>query len=108
MTLPTLGRKRAQRCTRGKVIISLSCLQEITSHNQFRAERAWDFSPEIGVLVIAGGENSSTYIDSVEMSNDLGDSFTELAPLPKSLKNGCLVIAGQTIFHAGGRTCKLN
>lgn len=77
-------------------------------HNQFRAERAWDFSPEIGVLVIAGGENSSSYLDRVEMSDNLGDSFTELAPLPKSLKNGCLVIAGRTIFHAGGRTSKVN
>ena len=57
---------------------------------------------------MAGGENSSTYMDRVETSYDLGESFTELDPLPKLLKNGCLVIAGQMIFHAGGRTCKVN
>ena len=47
-------------------------------------------------------------MDRVETSYDLGESFTELDPLPKLLKNGCLVIAGQRIFHAGGRTCKVN
>ena len=47
-------------------------------------------------------------MDRVETSYDLGESFTELDPLPKLLKNGCLVIAGQMIFHAGGRTCKAN
>ena len=74
--------------------------------NHCRAERAWDFTPEIGV-VLAGGENStSEAMDRVEMSDDFGDSFTELPPLPKGLKNGCLVIAGQTLFHAGGRESK--
>lgn len=58
-------------------------------------------------MVLAGGENStSEAMDRVEMSDDFGDSFTELPPLPKGLKNGCLVIAGQTLFHAGGRESK--
>ena len=73
-----------------------------------RAEKAWDFTPEFG-LVLAGGENSSTYyMDRVEMSDNFGESFTELPPLPKGLKNGCLVIADQTLFHAGGRDSKDN
>ena len=81
-----------------------STLYYIIFNFHFRNGRAWDFSPEFG-LVIAGGRESVSCPcwDRVEISEDFGDSFTELKELPVELTYACLVIADETIFVAGGQ-----
>ena len=69
-----------------------------------RKGRAFDFHPEVG-LVIAGGYNG-TEMDIVEISRpgqELARKFERLPNLPKQLEESCLVIINSTtIFVAGG------
>ena len=73
-----------------------------------RYGRAWDFDPEFGLVIAGGRENFEweNFWDRVEISEDFGDSFSELKALPVQLAYACLVIADETIFVAGGQRSK--
>ena len=66
--------------------------------------RAWDFHPDVGLVLAGGVEGGSMIqIDGVEISEDYGITFRELAPLPKTIYVGCAVIVNEsTVYHIGG------
>ena len=68
----------------------------------FRRWRAWDFNPQVG-LVLAGSNSPNS--DTVEISQNGGLTFRKLADIPyaNKLYAACVVIIDEeTIFVAGG------
>ena len=67
---------------------------------------AYDFHPNVG-LMVAGGNQISTTRDKVERSMDFGGTFQEFGTYPGGRRiMYCLVIIDEnTIFGAGGH-CK--
>ena len=68
------------------------------------SHQAWDFNPDVG-LVVAGGGNPSS--KSVHISTDFGRSYSFLTNLPYGssyVYGACLLIVNSTtLFVAGGR-----
>ena len=68
----------------------------------FRRRRAWDFNPQVG-LVLAGSNGPNS--DTVEISENGGITFRQLDDIPYTNKfhGACVVIIDEeTIFVAGG------
>ena len=66
--------------------------------------RAWDFDPQVGLLMAGSGSPRSR---TVEISQNGGKNFSQLQNVPYGKLGACLTIIDEdTAFYAGGQNCK--
>ena len=68
-----------------------------------RYNKAWDFHPQVGLIISGGDSHQNGVLNIVERSTDYGVSFQALEPLPVGIYSHCLAIVDETtVFVAGG------
>ena len=83
-------------------LLFLARVMEAISRLLSRYHKAWDFHPQVGLIISGGYSHQTGMMNQVERSVDYGVSFQELAPIPIRIYSHCLTIVDETIVFAAG------